>query len=582
MMIILIYIILPLLLSFITLSQNKKIMYFFSFTVMIILSLFSSYLFVNKLTLEINITQFLGYIVIVLDVILLLYFGYVGNKYKNIKIFLLAIAQLYLYAYCQTHLNHFETPDIIIDKLSAFMLIVINLVGSIVVIYSYKYMEYEKITKFKKLFFISYLWFFIAVMNMVVMSNNLLLFFFFFELTTLSSYLLIKFRNDAISIKNSLNALLINQIGGVFLLIGISISLYDGLPIFFSEIIINKNYTQIIIIFLALAAFVKGATIPFESWLLGAMVAPTPVSAILHSSTIVKIAPFLILKLATAFSESTSIIISIYASFVFFSAMLKALDKDNFKEILAYSTIAMLALMISIAAIGTKQAETIVLYLIFFHALSKALLFMCAGILEKAYSIKSINDFENLISKAPKLSILILISFASLTLPPFGLFFAKVFSIEYLSSLINSNPMYLIVLIFLTLGSSLMVLLYFKVTSLIIATKSSDKKHKGTSSEFLLSSYILFAIMLFCIFFIIISNLNITIYFTISFVTLVLFFLLLEKISFTKIDIAKEYLCGEKYEQNIGNFYFNFDKSKKTIYIISLLFLSSLVISGVL
>lgn len=580
-MILLMYIMLPICLSLLAFLQNKKLMYIFSALIMMILTFLSIYLFTGHVTLEINPAKAVKSTIIALDVILLLYFAYVGKKNSNKKILLLALTQLALYLYCETYPAHVGS-DLIIDKLASFMLIIINLVGSTVVIYAYKYIEYEKTSPYKKVFFISYLWFFIAVMNLVVMANNLLFFFFFFELTTLSSYLLVGFRNDEISIKNSLNALLINQLGGVFLLIAISISLHNGLPIYFSDIIAFKNYTQIIVIFLAFAAFVKGATIPFESWLLGAMVAPTPVSAILHSATMVKIAPFLILRLAPSFSESSSVIISIYTSFVFFAAILKALNKDTFKEILAYSTIAMLALMISIAAIGTPHAQNIVLYLIFFHALSKAILFMCAGILEKTYAIKSINDFENLVSKAPKLSILILISFASLALPPFGLFFAKVFSIEYLSALVNSNAAYILVLIFFILGSSLMILLYFKVTSLILITKKSDSVHKGTTLEFLLSSYFLFAVMLFGVILIIAPNLDTMVYAVLAFFTLILFFMLLRKLSFVKIDHATEYYCGEKDEQNVGNFYFDFADTQKTIYAVSFLFLISLIASGVL
>ncbi|MDX1809759.1 MAG: proton-conducting transporter membrane subunit [Sulfurospirillaceae bacterium] len=577
-----VYVMFPIGLSLLAFLQNKKLMYLSSSLFMTVLTLLSIYLFSSHEIIAIHLNETIKNIIIALDVILLLYFAYIGKRENSTKIMLLALLQLVLYLYCETHLSAFNSSDIIIDKLAALMLIIINLVGSSVVIYAYKYIEHEKASKYKKVFFISYLWFFIAVMNLVVMANNLLLFFFFFELTTLSSYLLIRFREDEISLKNALLALWINQLGGVFLLIAISMSLHSGLPIYFSDIISGKNDIQIMIIFLAFAAFVKGATIPFESWLLGAMVAPTPVSAILHSATMVKIAPFLILRLAPSFSEATSIIISIYAAFVFFAAILKALAKDNFKEILAYSTIAMLALMISIAAIGTPQSQSIVLYLIFFHALSKAILFMCAGILEKTYAIKSIDAFENLISKAPKLSILILLSFASLALPPFGLFFAKVFSIQYLSTLVNANFAYIFVLIFLILGSSLMVLLYFKVTSLILVAKKSDRVHQGTSLEFLLSSYFLFAVMLFGIVIIIAPNLNTIVYAILALLTLILFFILLRKLKFAKIDHATEYYCGEKDKQQIGNFYFDFADTKKAIYIVSFLFLISLIASGVL
>lgn len=579
MYMLILYILLPLFVSASVLSNNKKIIYTFSAISAIVLSAVSLYLLSIDAVVQFSINSTLHYIIISLDTLLLLYFAYIGFKFKSLKVLCLALIQLFLFTYGETFLENEIFSDFYADKLSFFMLLVINLVGSIIAIYALKYIEYEDCSQKRKTFFLSYLWFFIFIMNMVVISNSFMLFFFFFELTTLSSYLLIRFREDEISINNSLRALWINQIGGVFILFAVIIAIHTNSSIYFTNI---NNNAVLITIFLAFAAFVKGASKPFESWLLGAMVAPTPVSAILHSATMVKIAPFLILKISYAFSPLISFLISCFAMLVFVVVSLQSLGKDNFKEILAYSTIALLALMVSIAAIGTKEAFTITLYLIFFHAVSKALLFMIAGILEKEFHIKSIEDFTLLFEKAPKLTIFILLAFASITLPPFGLFFAKLFSIEYLSFLIKQNPFYLLVVISLVIGSSILVLLYFKVASKLIDRSSTEQEvleHK-IPKEFTFTSYILFFIALVSLLVIVYSKLSLIMFTIIILLLFFAFFIFLKKAKFKGIDRVKEYSCGEKYTHNVGVFYYDFDKYKTILQNSFIIMLFAIVILG--
>lgn len=579
MYIVILYILFPLLVSISTLFNNKKLVYAFSLISSLLLTTLSLYLFVIDAFVEFSINHTINYIITSLDAILLLYFAYIGFKFKSIKVLVLALVQLLLFSYCEMFLPSQMLSDFYLDKLSFFMLLVINLVGSIIAVYAVKYIEYEECSQKRKTFFLSYLWIFIFIMNMVVISNSFMLFFFFFELTTLSSYLLIKFREDEISVNNALRALWINQIGGVFILLAVIVAIFTDSSIYFSNI---DNSAVLLPIFLAFAAFVKGASKPFESWLLGAMVAPTPVSAILHSATMVKIAPFLILKISYAFPPLISFLISCFAMLVFMVVSVQSLGKDNFKEILAYSTIALLALMVSIASIGTKEAFTITLYLIFFHAVSKALLFMIAGILEKEFHIKSIEDFTLLFEKAPKLTILILLAFASITLPPFGLFFAKLLSIEYLSLLIKQNPFYILVVIPLVVGSSVLVLLYFKVASKLIDRSSSEQEileHK-ISKEFTFSSYLLFFIAVVSLLVIVYSKLSLIMFTIIIFLLFLAFFIFLKKAGFKSIDRVKEYSCGEKYTHNVGVFYYDFDNYKTLLQNSFIVMLFAIVILG--
>jgi ech hydrogenase subunit A len=563
MYIIILYIILPLLSSFFAYKDNKKLTYTFSAFSLIILSAISIFHFFSNSVYQFDLNSFLHTLITILDLVLLGYFAFIGFKAQNKKVLLLALFQAVLFLYCIFNVSHESFGDFYLNNLSFFMLIVINLVGSIIAIYAVKYMEYENCSKEKRRFFLAYLWFFIFIMNMIVISNNYLLFFFFFEMTTLSSFLLIRFRKDEISITNSLRALWLNQLGGVFILFAVIIAILNDSSIYFTQL---KSPEVLIAIFLAFASFVKGASKPFESWLLGAMVAPTPVSAILHSATMVKIAPFLILKISYVFTPTLSLLITLFSMGVFAVISLQSLAKDNFKEILAYSTIALLALMVSIASMGTQEAFKITLYLIFFHAVSKAMLFMIAGVLEKQYHIKSIEDFTLLFQKSPIITSLILLGFASITMPPFGLFFAKLSSLTYISEMIKQNPLYLLVAILFVVGSSLLVLLYFKVASKLIDFSSTQEKteKQEVSKEFIFSSFLLFFIAVFSLVFVAFDSLSVFMFTTTIILLIAVFFLLLKLLNFKRIDRVKEYSCGEKYTHNVGVFYYDFDRYKAT------------------
>jgi ech hydrogenase subunit A len=307
-------------------------------------------------------------------------------------------------------------------------------------------------------------------MNLIVIANSILLFFFLFEMTTLASYLLIAFRNDEVSRANALKALWMNQIGGVVILLGALIAIIGFKTVMFATSLQSSGGMVLFAIaLLSMAALVKGASIPFEGWLLGAMVAPTPVSAMLHSATMVKIAPYLILKLAPALAVSAvGGLISIIGALVFVAASYLALSRSVLKEILGYSTVALLGLMMALAAIGTQESMNLAMALMLFHALSKALLFLSAGVLERAHHAKDIEDMKGMVTRSPKAVGFILFGFVSLTLPPFGLFMGKLFAISSIASLLKEHPSNLIILLSLIVGSALMVLLYFKVASALL------------------------------------------------------------------------------------------------------------------
>jgi len=428
------FVLIPLLAgSVILFVQNILYQQLVSGLVLIVLSFFAFLLFTSSNSLIFALPHLADMALIFADIILLFYFIIQGRIYNDYKVLGLGILQLLLYGWVEMLLPSSSASSLVIDELSKMMFVIINTVGGIIVLYAVKYISYEKMDGFRKRLFLAYLFIFLSIMNALVMVNSILIFFFLFEMTTLASYLLIGFRKDELSQKNALRALWMNQIGGVVILLGAlaAIMLFDTVA--FDHLLSSSGgYLLFAVALLSMAAFVKGAAMPFDGWLLGAMVAPTPVSAMLHSATMVKIAPFMILKFAPVLAGTLlGGMISVYGALVFVAASYFALSKEIFKEILGYSTIALLGLMMSLAAIGTQTSQKVVMVLILFHAFSKALLFLTAGVLEKEQHMKSIESMKGLVQRAPKSVAFIIFGFMTLVLPPFGLFMGQGTVVSY-------------------------------------------------------------------------------------------------------------------------------------------------------
>ncbi len=577
----------PIFFALVVMNSELKARNILSIVFVVVLSILSIVNIISQITpFESIIPRFSHNIFIFIDAMLLLYFLFQGVLSKNYLVSGLAVSQMILYSIVLYLSPTLTSSDILVDNISSVMFLIINIVGGVIIIYALKYIESEEFTRFKKNAFIAILFFFLAVMNFIVSTNNIEVFFMLFELTTLSSYVLIGYRRDKTSTKNALKALWMNQIGGVAILVALlfSITQYDTL--YFDILIKNIDDRYLLpIALLAIAGFVKGASIPFDKWLLGAMVAPTPVSAILHSATMVKIAPYLMLKLFPAMNGFVSITITLIGTFVFFSASLLALSKDYFKEILGLSTIALLALMMALAAIGSEESIMACLVLIVFHAISKALLFFQAGILEKVNHLKYVTDVNGLINHSPLVVFFIIIGFASLTLPPFGAFIAKFMAIESIASEISNNPFYVLALIFIALGSVFLTLLYFKVVTKLFAKEVNSEKveHRVIPKLYTVPSFILLALLIIGIYISFDMKLLKGMEIIVPSLLIAIVPLLFASILFKKAHRVKEYHCGEKEELQLSMFYFDMPESyKKAIAVIAMASMIILVVGVML
>ncbi len=582
------------------------------------LSAISVYLFINiDQPYYFAVPQYLNKVVAGFDILLLIYFGWIALRLKNWKIGILSALQLALLFYLLRVLPSSHSMQFMVDKLAVFMYLIINIISGIIAFYATRYMEEEDCSLSRKKYFLSVMFFFIAAMNMVVSADDLEYFYLFFELTTLASFLFIGFRKDPESVRNALTALWMNQAGGLVILAAIFFIAYNGYgAATFSNLMANGSASGVLIplALLGMGALVKGAQIPFSNWLLGAMVAPTPVSALLHSSTMVKIAPFMILRLSPVLKDTpVAMVLVALSGFVFLASAIGALAQDNFKKILAHSTIALLALMIMMAAIGTPATILASLILILFHAISKSMLFLNAGILEKVFHIKQTSDMDRLGETGPFTSLAITIGFMSLLIPPFGAFIGKWLSIETLGSFAgNKNIFAVFVIIAVACGGAVLAFLYFKVLGIMISRSGEHDRipFENTGTVFSVSIYILLVmlftsmlalpVMLTGIFVPVVSGLSgvplMAAYsgFTLQvgdlaipllpmMAAIVLFpvtVIVAMFLRFKKVDRAKEYACGEKINYSFSSFYFSTERVTPWFSIIGVLCLIALLVAA--
>ncbi len=609
----------PIAVSALLLLLPKTAARFLTILATLVLSAIAIYLFTQATDrpIQFAVSPVVNKIVMIADFSLLLFVIGAGLKQKNILVWVLAILQLLVLGYLTTKMSETQSTQFYVDKLSIFMFILVNVISGVIAVYSLKYIDEEKCSWFRKKYFISMIFWFMAAMNLLAAADNLEYFYLFFELTTLASYLFIRFRKDDESKKNALTALWMNQIGGLAILAAIVYTVLTaqyGNPSF-SDLIAKGNSVAIILpfAFLCIAGLVKGAQYPFNKWLIGAMVAPTPVSALLHSSTMVKIAPFIILRISPVIKGTPVATVMIgLTAFVFVAAAIGALAQDTFKKILAHSTIALLALMILMAAVGTPVAVTAALILMLFHGLSKCLLFLNAGVLEHVFHMKQTSDMSKLGEAGPFTALVVAVGFMSLLLPPFGAFVGKWFSIETIGTVASGFKIVApLVLVCIATGGAVLSLLYFKVLGAMISRTGESDKVKFEHIHPIYESTLIFLLCALLICTLALPWL-LPYYFTqvaadttglalipviqqgtniyigsvhLPLIPMLIAFILLPFgiiaglfVRFKHVDRAKEYMCGEKVEYNFSSFYFSTDKATPYFVAIGILFFVSIVL----
>ena len=272
-----------------------------------------------------------------------------------------------------------------LDGLSLLFALLISGIGALVILYTSAYLRGNP---YQHRFVLATLMFMASMLG-VVLSDNLILLFVFWELTSFTSYLLIGFDHEKEeSRKAALQALLVTGLGGLFLLGGLILLGQAAGSFSLTEIVraggvlaAHADYPVILGLVLV-GAFTKSAQAPFHFWLPNAMEAPTPASAYLHSSTMVKAGVYLLARLSPALggTETWTWWLTVVGVLTLLTGALMASAQVYLKRLLAYTTVAALGFMVMLLGVGSAAAVQAAVVFLMAHACYKASLFLVAGI----------------------------------------------------------------------------------------------------------------------------------------------------------------------------------------------------------
>nr|YP_010947006.1 NADH dehydrogenase subunit 5 [Margattea limbata]WGO57763.1 NADH dehydrogenase subunit 5 [Margattea limbata] len=324
---------------------------------------------------------------------------------------------------------------LLFDWMSFTFMGFVLMISSLVILYSGDYMIGDKNMDR----FIILILLFVLSMMMMIISPNMISILLGWDGLGLISYCLVVYYQNNKSFNAGMLTALSNRIGDVALLMVIAWMMNFGSwnYIFYLDCLKGSIEMKVICILVVLAAMTKSAQIPFSSWLPAAMAAPTPVSALVHSSTLVTAGVYLLIRFEVAFSDGLKVFLMFIACLTMFMAGLGANYEFDLKSIIALSTLSQLGLMIGILAIGYAN---LAFFHLLMHALFKALLFMCAGvIIHFMNNSQDIRYMGSLSLQMPLTSSCMMVSNFSLCGMPFlAGFYSKdlileVLSMEYLN-----------------------------------------------------------------------------------------------------------------------------------------------------
>nr|UGS80509.1 NADH dehydrogenase subunit 5 [Polypsocus corruptus] len=304
--------------------------------------------------------------------------------------------------------------NILLDWMSCSFMMFVFLISFVIILYSLSYMGSDKNSSF----FILLIFCFVLSMMLMIISPNLISILLGWDGLGLISYCLVIYYQNIKSYNAGMVTAMTNRIGDVLILMAIAWMINFGSWNYIIYFYYENNLYMFIGMLIMVAAMTKSAQIPFSSWLPAAMAAPTPVSSLVHSSTLVTAGVYLLIRFNNIFENYFLMLFMLVVSVLtMFMAGLGAIFEYDLKKIIALSTLSQLGLMISSLCLGMVDYA---FFHLLIHALFKSLLFMCAG-----YIIHGMNDSQdirymgNLICQSPLLGIYFNISNLALCGLPF-------------------------------------------------------------------------------------------------------------------------------------------------------------------
>ncbi len=318
--------------------------------------------------------------------------------------------------------------SLVADKLAVFMALVSSFISAVIILYSFDYISHYE---FRNEYFFMVVLFLGAMMGLTF-SGNLILMYVFWEITSITSWRLIGFFRGKQDILRADKAFLVTVFGALFMLLGF-IRLYQETGSFdlltIKQAVLVHPLSHLTVALILIGIFSKSATLPLHTWLPDAGVAPSPVTALLHAAVLVKIGVYVFARIFVATAPldlAWQNIVPIIAGTSALVSAGAALIETDLKRIIAYSTISQIGFIFLGFSVGSGIGVAGSLLYILMHGLSKAGLFLCAGVVEQNTKTKDIRQLGGLSRTMPVTAISFLFcAFSVMGLPPFGGFFGK-------------------------------------------------------------------------------------------------------------------------------------------------------------
>ncbi|UPA26205.1 putative monovalent cation/H+ antiporter subunit A [Shinella oryzae] len=354
----------------------------------------------------------------------------------------------------------------LIDGLSLTFLLLISGIGTLILLYAGGYLKGHP----QQGRFFSFILMFMGAMLGLVASDSFLMLFVFWELTSITSFLLIGFDHAReASRRAALQALIVTGGGGLFLLAGLlllwdvtDVTQFSLLMSFGPEVRASPFYLAILFLMLG-GAFTKSAQFPFHFWLPNAMEAPTPVSAYLHSATMVKAGVYLLMRLNPVMGGTPAweTILPAIGGLTLLVGAVLAIRQTDLKLMLAYTTVASLGLLVMLTGFGSEHAIAAAALYLVAHSLFKGALFMVAGLIDHEAGTRDVTKLGGLRRAMPITFLAALLAALSMGgLPPFFGFLAKE---EIYAALAGGNARAIAFTTAAVLGNALMFAVAFAV-----------------------------------------------------------------------------------------------------------------------
>lgn len=446
-------------------------------------------------------TELLDHLMQVIEIALMLFLVWQCWKHKKRWISLLSIIQTLFVLWVEHSIPLVHSTHTQVDALALLMCVICSVVGGLIAVYAVGYMksyhQHHKEVKDRSSLFLSMMFVFLSAMLGLVLSSNLIWIYFFWEITSVVSFVMIGYTRNEEAINNSFRALWMNLLGGLGFAVSIALCAMNAHSVQISDVI--ESADPLIIGCLALAGLTKSAQLPFSSWLYGAMVAPTPSSALLHSATMVKAGVYLLIRLAPALHGTLcGTMVSFIGGLTFIAASMMAIAQNDAKKVLAFSTISNLGLIVACAGIGEEETVWAAILLMIFHSVSKSMLFEAVGATENTIGSRDIEHMHGLILRLPRLAYIMGIGIAGMYLAPFGMLISKWVALK---SFVDSGNVILV--IFIAFGSATTMFYWTKwLCKLIAMHKMKRKEDDQTRRDEYFSMFSLGSIMiLLCLLF---------------------------------------------------------------------------------